>query len=70
MATKTAKAAEEKSGLSKREEAIAANAARSKPTQTDRRPKAERRVFYVTNARGNLAMRSKMVKINQDAPGI
>jgi hypothetical protein len=70
MATKTAKAAEEKSGLSKREEAIAANAARSKTTQTDRRPKAEQQYYYVKNARGNLALRSRMVKINQDAPGI
>ena len=69
MATKTAKAAEEKSGLSKRETAIAANTARE-TKKVDRRPKVEMQYSYVVKPSGAIALRKQKIPINRDELGI
>lgn len=69
MATKTAKVAEEKSGMSKRETAIAQNQARVKVV-TDRRPKVEMRYSYITKPNGAIALRKVKFPINRDEIGV
>jgi hypothetical protein len=68
MAPKTAKAAAEGDGLSKREKAISANAPKTK--SVDRRPKVEMRYFYVTKPSGAIALRKQKVPINRDELGV
>ena len=69
MAKKTAAAATEKDGLSKREKAIAANAPKTSTT-TSRGPQHELQVFYVRTKKGGLGQRQRLVPVGTEMPGI
>jgi hypothetical protein len=62
MATKTAKQATEKDGLSKREKAIAASAPKASSTSS-RSPQVELQVWYTRNAQGNLRQHRRLAPL-------